>query len=292
MPLREKLPQCLLEKSQMIYTVIFTVLFAIFSLILIEPYSRNVWFEIGPHTPVGYTFGFITFAAIVIALDKMLLYRLARKVQFTNIGYILWQFAEIVFLALVYTILTLKLASAGEIKILNPSFGDVFSQALFHTLVVLGVPYLICAFYFTVQEKDNTIRLMNYGNVVTDTETTPAEQEKINLFDNEGVLKLSVSQKNILYIESDDNYIKVWYEDSHGALKQYMLRCRLKTVEESFVGSDLIRCHRKYIVNIAKVAVLSKEREGYMLDLDKDGISPIPVSRTYETGVLSKFNSR
>ena len=70
-----------------------------------------------------------------------------------------------------------------------------------------------------------------------------------------------------------------------------MLRCRLKTVEESFRGSSLVRCHRKYIVNMDKVKVLRKEKEGYELDLDNDTIPQIPITKTYEKNVLAYFNN-
>ena len=65
-----------------------------------------------------------------------------------------------------------------------------------------------------------------------------------------------------------------------------MLRCRLKTVEESFKGSSLVRCHRKYIVNMDKVKVLRKEKGGYELEIDNDLISTIPVTPTYAENVL------
>ena len=109
------------------------------------------------------------------------------------------------------------------------------------------------------------------------------------MFDNSGALKLSLNPENLYYIESDDNYIKVWYTDSKGELKQYMLRCRLKTVEESFRGSSLVRCHRKYIVNLDKVSMLRKESEGYVLDLGNENIPPLPVTKTYTDSILSYF---
>ena len=144
--------------------------------------------------------------------------------------------------------------------------------------------------YFAIIDKNNTIRLMNFENVVTDE---PAKAEthtsKITLFDNSGALKLSLNPENLYYIESDDNYIKVWYTDNKTELKQYMLRCRLKTVEESFRGAGLVRCNRKYIVNINKVATLRKESEGYVLDLANEAIPPLPVTKTYTDNVLSYF---
>ena len=136
------------------------------------------------------------------------------------------------------------------------------------------------------------MRLTNMGDVVSDQPASVAGEEIITLSDNEGTMKLSVRQHSIFFIESDDNYIKVWYEDHTGAVKQYMLRCRLKTVEASFAGSELIRCHRKYIINISKVQVLSKKKEGYAIELEGDVFPEIPVSKTYESAVLSRFNSR
>ena len=129
---------------------------------------------------------------------------------------------------------------------------------------------------------------MSYDKVVTDEPIRP-ETQKITLFDNSRTLKMSLSPENHYYIESDDNYIKVWYSDCKGDLKQYMLRCRLKTVEESFKDSGLVRCHRKYIVNIKKVKVLRKESDGYYLDLDNETIPPLSVTKTYADTVLSHF---
>jgi hypothetical protein len=143
---------------------------------------------------------------------------------------------------------------------------------------------------FAWRKNIKTVRLMNMGGVVSDTAVSSPDEKVITLTDNEGGMKLSVRLKNIYYIESDDNYIKVWYSDNKGALKQYMLRCRLKTVEESFKGSSLVRCHRQYIINIDKVKVLRKEKDGYELVLDSDLIAPIPVTKTYSANVLSMFN--
>ena len=134
---------------------------------------------------------------------------------------------------------------------------------------------------------------MSYENVVTDEEQEQETQvHKVTLFDNSGSLKLSVNIDNLYYIESDDNYIKVWYTDNKGELKQYMLRCRLKTVEESFKGSSLVRCNRKYIVNIKKVSTLRKESSGYVIDLGKEEIPALPVTKTYTDAILSYFTDQ
>ena len=161
-------------------------------------------------------------------------------------------------------------------------------------LAALALALVCCVIIvlFVWRKNIKTVRLMNMGGVVSDTAVSSPDEKVITLTDNEGGMKLSVRLKNIYYIESDDNYIKVWYLDYTGSIKQYMLRCRLKTVEESFEGSDLVRCHRKYIINMAKVQVLHKEKDGYYVDLGVDSIGDVPVSKTYEALVLGKFNER
>ena len=206
----------------------------------------------------------------------------------TFVSYILWCVLEIVAITGFYTLFT--------VNVVWPDIADkwfIFAKSLKNGSIALGLPYLISGMYFSIIDKNNTIRLMNYENVVTDEPARPdSQKQKITLFDNSGALKLSLNPDNLYYIESDDNYIKVWYTDSKGELKQYMLRCRLKTVEESFKGSPLVRCHRKYIVNISKVGMLRKESDGYVLDLDKEEIPPITVTKTYTDSVLSHFTEQ
>ena len=283
--LKEKLPKYLLGKYQLIGTVTFSALFAVVFLNIYIPFSETAWFALGDSAMFLHTLAFITTSILMLICSRMLMYRSKRVFEMTYLSYILWCLMEIVFISGFYTWFTTD--------IIVPQTGIewmVFIKSFRNTLIALGIPFLISGMYFAIIEKNNTIRLMNYENVVTDEPRKPeASLQKITLFDNSGTLKLSVSPENLYYIESDDNYIKVWYTDSRGDLKQYMLRCRLKTVEESFKGSGLVRCNRKYIVNINKVAMLRKESEGYVLDLANETIPPLPVTKTYTDTILSWF---
>ena len=278
-----KLPGYLLGKYQLIGTVTFAVLFALVFLMLYIPFSDTAWFGLGGSVMFLLTVFYAAVCILSLIVSRMLMYRSKRMFELTYVGYIVWCSMEIIFVSALYTYLTVEFIPAeGERNI------EIFARALQNGLIALGIPYLIAGMYFAIIDKNNTIRLMSYDNVVTDEPLRP-ETQKITLFDNSGTLKMSLSPENLYYIESDDNYIKVWYSDSKGDLKQYMLRCRLKTVEESFKDSGLVRCHRKYIVNIKKVKVLRKESDGYYLDLDNETIPPLSVTKTYADMVLSHF---
>ena len=278
-----KLPGYLLGKYQLIGTVTFAVLFALVFLMLYIPFSDTAWFGLGGSVMFLLTVFYAAASILSLIVSRMLMYRSKRMFELTYAGYTVWCLMEIVFVSALYTYLTVEFIPVGGERNI-----EIFARAFQNGLIALGIPYLIAGMYFAIIDKNNTIRLMSYDNVVTDEPIRP-ETQKITLFDNSGTLKMSLSPENLYYIESDDNYIKVWYSDSKGDLKQYMLRCRLKTVEESFKDSGLVRCHRKYIVNIKKVQVLRKESDGYYLDLDNETIPPLSVTKTYADTVLSHF---
>ncbi len=283
--LQDKTPTYLIGKYQLIGTVTFAVLFAIVFLNIYIPYSDTAWFGLGDSDTFLRTGLFITVSIILLIVSRVLMYRSKKEFTMLYWMYISWCMFEIIAISCIYTGFTKDMDKFSLV-----SGWDIFLKVLPYSTISLGIPYLIAGMYFAIIDKNNTIRLMNYENVVTDEPEKPeAPLHKITLFDNSGALKLSLNPDSLYYIESDDNYIKVWYTDSKGELKQYMLRCRLKTVEESFKGSGLVRCNRKYIVNINHVATLRKESDGYYLDLENESIPPLPVTKTYTDIVLSHF---
>ena len=287
MTMNNKLPQYLLGKYQIIGTVTFSVLFAVVFLNLYIPFSETAWFGSGNSIMFLFTLVFGSIAVLTLIVSRMLMYRSKKYFDLTYLTYAIWLLIEVLSIAGLYTWITIEIINIQDNVL------DVFSRSVKSSLIALGVPYIISAMYFAIIDKNNTIRLMNYENVVTDEPQKPAaELRKITLFDNSGALKMSISPDNLYYIESDDNYIKVWYTDSRGRMQNYILRCRLKTVEDSFKDSGLIRCNRKYIVNLAKVTMLRKENDGYILDLCNEEIPPLPVTKTYVDPVLAYFTEQ
>ena len=283
--LNTKLPRYLLGKYQLIGTVTFSVLFALVFLNIYIPFSDTARFGLGDSVMFLLTIVYASISILTLILSRTLMYRSRKLFEMTYLAYIIWSILEIVVVCAIYTRLTVDITAPQD-----ETVWDIFGRSLLYGSIALGVPYIISGMYFAIIDKNNTIRLMNYDNVVTDEiPKSDSARQKITLFDNSGTLKLSLSPENLYYIESDDNYIKVWYTDSKGEMKQYMLRCRLKTVEEGFKSSGLIRCNRKYIVNIKKVTMLRKESEGYFLDLANESIPPIPVTKTYTDSILSYF---
>ena len=278
---KKYVPAYLRGTYQLLGTVTFAALFSIVFLMVSIPFSNNAWFRLGSSYFFPFTALFAIGSLSIIILSKTLLCQTRKTLPLTYWQYALWCLAEIFLITVLYTVLTVTIAQPEDQSPLG-----IFLHALVYAFISLGIPYIISGMLLTIMDQNRTIRLMHMKDVVSDD---VSDSEKFTLFDNNGVLKLSVSSDNLYYVESDDNYIKVWYTDASGALQTYMLRCRLKTVEESFAGSGLIRCHRKFIVNMKKVKVLQKTSTGYSLALDREDIPPIPVTKTYSENVLKHF---
>lgn len=282
-----KLPQYLLGKYQLVGTVTFSVLFAVVFLNIYIPFSDTAWFGLGDSVTFLLTLIFVAVAILTLIFSRMLMYKSKNIFDLTFLTYSLWALAEIAVIAGIYTWITVDHITPFDRTWI------IFRRSFLYSLAALGIPYIISGMYFAIIDKNNTIRLMNYENVVTDEPQKPeTSHKKITLFDNSGALKLSLNPSSLYYIESDDNYIKVWYTDSRGSLQKYMLRCRLKTVEDSFKDSGLVRCNRKYIVNLEKVSMLRKENDGYILDLCNEEIPPIPITKTYVDSILGYFTEQ
>lgn len=293
MSAKDKIPDFLVGRYQLTATVVFTALFSLVFVLIMYPYSKSAWFSLGFSNRASLlTIVFMFCALMVIIASKRLMYGYTRRHSLNYGSYILWNAAECVLISIIYAFFSREGYEIGLINLEEPSFLMLFVSSLWVCIICIGIPCVVADLYFAIEDKNNTIRLMSFSSIATDETPSPVTDKKITLYDNSGSLKLVVSISNLYYIESNDNYIKVWYQDASGALKQYMLRCRLKTVEESFADSDLVRCHRKYIVNIRKIEVLSRDKDGYMIDLGLENTSPIPISKTYEENILERFNTR
>lgn len=288
--LNAKAPEFLLRMPQVFIPVFFTGMWAAVMMLVFIPFSHNPWLNMSLAASMGYVVLFYLICLAFLFSSRMLMYLVRNRLRLWHI--FLWMIAEVLAISTFYASSTLAADLKGTLDVDGLPYAVLYCKSVAYCFLAVILPSLFCMMWLDIMDKENTIRMINYGNVVSDVQLPPQQENKISLFDNNGVLKLSINESNLLYIESDDNYVKVWFHDNGGVIKQYMLRCRLKTIEESFLDSNLVRCHRKYIVNLMRVRLLSKGSDGYVITLDDDTLSPIPVTKTYEENVLQRFNSR
>jgi len=136
--------------------------------------------------------------------------------------------------------------------------------------------------YLSYQDKNAKLRTImeeNIGNKATSF---------ISFHDDRGILQLTVAKENLLYIESADNYISIWYL-KNGQLKKQLVRTTLKETSNQLADTSVVRTHRSFMINIDKIKVLRREKENLFIELDYPGLKDIPVSKTYGEELLKRL---
>lgn len=275
--LNYKLPGYLTEKGNIVTTILFTAGFALLFLNIYTPFGVTTWFEVSRPTLFIYASGVILAGVLVVAVSRVIMYHAVRRGRQLRLWhYLVWVAAEIVSMALFFTLF--------EIVILDDtrSFADLLVRSVRHTSLTLMLPYIMLWLYFSWH--DSKLRLTG----IREQAEGQGQKQMIGLRDEKGVLRMSLKRPDILYLQGSDNYVTVWYQ-AQNKVTRFMLRNTLRTMEDELKQESVIRCHRSYLVNIEKVKLIRREKEGLTLELDSTPPSTVPVSRTYMHEVLTAF---
>ncbi len=164
----KEIPQYLREEYQLTATVMFTAFFSLVFMLFSIPFSHNAWFELATGRAFGYTVAFFAIGLLVIIFSKRLMYLSRNKIRMNYLQYVLWNFAEVVAICLLYALFSIRGNASGVIRLQDDSFVSIFFNALLYCFTSLVVPYVIAGMYFAIIDKNNTIRLMNYSDTVSD----------------------------------------------------------------------------------------------------------------------------
>jgi len=189
---------------------------------------------------------------------------------------IAWIGGEVVLISFIYTVFT------ALFELADPNmFLPIWGRSIMVLSIIIFVPYIICLQDATNRHQQQLLDRLGM-NVVND-KTEDTDMKLIHLVDSTGRLRMSINIDSLYYIESQDNYVKIYY-DSDGKLCNYMLRSTTKSMETKF-GDWLIRCHRGYLVNKNKIRIFRNDRDGMYIRLMHDGIRQIPVSKSYASNI-------
>jgi DNA-binding LytR/AlgR family response regulator len=210
---------------------------------------------------------------LVVVISRIILYFYVKKHEITYGQYALWILAEIFFMAVVYTVYVLSIRHSSEVL-------KTFKESVTNTSLVLLIPYAMLMLYFSWKEKEKRLQHFEEG-----IQSGGNQKSNILLFyDEKGELRLSVQRENLLYIESADNYVMIWYLNKNSVVR-FMLRSTLKSLEERLEEAHILRCHRSYLVNFDRIKIIRREKDGVNLDLGVEGVPDIPISKTYSDKV-------
>jgi hypothetical protein len=275
---QKPLPHYLNEKRNIIRLILFTSLFALVFINLYSPFGVENRFNLSNLEFLTYSSLIILAGVLVVVVSRIIMYQVCRRYLINIWQYLLWIFTEVLFMALFYAMFEKLFLHDSRL------FYDLVKISARNTTLVLLLPYSVLWLYFSWRDKKEQIDRM------ADVQTFPANtRNMIPFYDDKGVLKFSIKKENLLYLESAENYVNICYLNK-GIVSKYLLRDTLKKMEETFSGTEIIRCHRSYIVNFDKVKVIRKDKDGLKLEFDNPSVIDLPVSKTYVTAVMNTFS--
>ncbi|WP_346860037.1 LytTR family DNA-binding domain-containing protein [uncultured Draconibacterium sp.] len=263
-------PFALLDNKKDRYLLILIVLvFSIFFINIFKPWNIGRW-----HSDLGFvkflrlsSYGIVV--ALVFLFTQFPLRKLFRQAQFKIKTYALWFFIEILLISLVYIFLY------G-----NPlgNFMNDFFFSLKYTILGICIPYsfALLIIYYKNQQAQIAHLQTQIGK--------PPTKNLIAFKDDNGKVRFSVLAKDLLVLESTDNYVSVFYI-LEGKLHRELLRNTMKNMEESFKDSSVVRCHRSYMVNTLNVEFVKKAGKKLLLKVRLID-NTIPVSEKYTSRFL------
>jgi DNA-binding LytR/AlgR family response regulator len=275
---QKPIPPYLNEKQNIIRLILFTSLFALVFINIYSPFGVDRWFNLTRLEFFTYSSLTILIGVLVVVLSRILMYHVCKRHIINIWQYLIWIFAEIFLMALAYALFEKLFLKDTRM------FTDLVKNSSRNTALVLLLPYSILWLYFSWQDKKEQIeRLADFPPFSSNT------RNMIPFYDDKGILKFSIKKENLLYLESAENYVNICYLNK-GKVSKYLLRDTLKKIEENFSGTEIIRCHRSYMVNFEKVKVIRKDRDGLKLEFDNPSVTDIPVSKTYVNSVMQTFS--
>ena len=281
----KRVPKFMLEKRNQIIMVLFVSIFAIAFINIFNPFSSKDWVKGTGITETKYFLWstlLVLIGMIVVAVSRIIMYRYSQKPthNITILKYIIWGFIEVLLLSGAFTILAMIVQNNLSLPTSDPM--EIFTTAIQNTVYILFIPYLLCIMYFSYQDKNVKLKELMDENIGFKSSNL------ISIRDSRGVLQLSVAKENLIYIESADNYICVWYLKNE-MMKKQLLRITMKDISEQLAETNIVRCHRSYMVNLDLVKVMRREKENLFLELGVPSVKEIPISKTYGEQVLRRL---
>ena len=128
-------------------------------------------------------------------------------------------------------------------------------------------------------------------------EAEQLEMEPLKVIDSPTPLIISSQNKKhqiqlfahqFYFAEAMQNYVNLYYLEEE-KMKKEIIRNTIINIEKSLLGTNIIHCHRSYLVNVDQVEKVEGNAQGLRLILKELDDIMVPVSRKYIVTLKARF---
>jgi len=277
-------PKQVLQKRFLMSSVLFVSLFSMLFMSLYQPVFTytTTWFGFRSWKQAGVTALFYVVAVMTLLCSKLLLYRFSKDHDVTVRRMLVWHITEFFLIATEYYLFSICFR-LGSVEI-----PQLLVRIPLCVALILSIPYTIVWLYAQYQAKKEELEIFKATHK---REAIESDHRLIQFRDSQGKHKMSLSEDSVFYIESQDNYVQIFY-DLDGRLSSYLLRCSTQKIEEDLAGTPIVRCRRSFLINTSKIVRWGKERGRLTVTLDHPSGKTITVTPAYYRTLLTKLDGR
>lgn len=222
---------------------------------------------------------------VLLTVSRFSLRALNRRQSISHMGYLLWLLVELVVEIASMSLVLWQLSGGGKLQL-----AALAADLLLSIIVVESLPYVIAFQAYRLREERAEVArlqsLLESQSFASSSSDTPPEGN-INFFDKAGRLSFSILASSVLYVEAADNYVNIHYL-KEGREETFILHNTMKLLEDTLSDTQLMRCHRGYMVNMANVKLLRREHAQLLLELEGCAKN-IPVTKTYAAAIMERI---
>ena len=252
-------------------------------LVIFQPFDINLWqTDHKLWKLIGYGTVAFTVPLLLSMLRKLICNE--RKLEYTyKIKHeILWLFL------IILSIAAANLIYSNAIDILHINFLSfllfVFIVLAVGIFPVLGSIWLKHNQYLAL---NNSVAASIENDILTKPKELDSQSVELTIVAENDRDSLTLTDRQLLYIESMDNYCQIVFVDDNETKKR-ILRGSLKRFESQISTNYIQKCHRSFIVNLNNVVHIDGNAQGYNLYLNQYSIS-VPVSRNFGPEIKKFF---
>ena len=260
-------------------TIVMAVLLVVFG----QPTSLTELTEqLTRLSPLGQISISFTAGLGTLIISRAILYFANRSRELSPAACGIWLIAEMLLCVSVMTLVLWAVSGGGRLR-LAPLVGSI----VLGYIGVLLVPYVVTFLIYRLHETHDEVVRLRQQLDQQDVQPKSSADKTINFFLKGGRLAFSTKVSNLLYIEAADNYVNIHYINA-GKEETFILLNSMKNIEMELAGTSLMRCHRRYMVNVANVKLMRKDGVGLVLELNGTA-KVIPVSKSFSEPVTQHF---
>ena len=263
------------------YTIPLSIFIALF-MIVFQPFGFSDYK--GSKIIIGSGYGLVTLITMILdtVVSRIFFKDWFEKKEWTVLKQIIWQ---------VFALFTIGLGNSLYASWLNGSWSfNTFLAFQCYTVAVGITPIVVITVIQQNRLLTENLKSAQDFNTHLHPKDEPTESEIVSLLADNEKDRFEIEVSQLLYIESNGNYIEVFYSKDQ-ALKSILLRSTLKRTETQLEPHpSVVKCHRAFLINVNKITQVKGNSQGLRLVL-KHTDTEIPVSRNFSKGLKDKLNS-